>query len=47
MLSGRGQSGESESFNSPAKVGVTAPKKDENFEDFPEALDSEDDDLPF
>jgi hypothetical protein len=30
-------------------VGAAAsvPKKDENFEDFPEALDAEDDDLPF
>ena len=47
MLSGRGGSGDGESFSSPAKVGAAAPKKDENFEDFPEALDSEDDDLPF
>lgn len=48
MLSGRGQTGDGESFGSPAKVGATAaPKKDENFEDFPEALDAEDDDLPF
>ena len=33
-----------------AKVGAAAaapPRKDETFEDFPEALDSEDDDLPF
>jgi single-strand DNA-binding protein len=49
LLSGRGQG--AESF-SPAKA-ATAPAgsagkgKDESFDDFPEALDSEDDDLPF
>lgn len=35
---------------SPARVTAGAaapPRKDESFEDFPEALDSEDDDLPF
>ena len=26
---------------------ASAPKKDESFDDFPEALDGEDDDLPF
>jgi single-strand DNA-binding protein len=49
MLSGR-QSADGESFNPPAKVGAAAsatPRKDESFEDFPEALDAEDDDLPF
>jgi single-strand DNA-binding protein len=46
MLNARGQAGD-DSFGSPAKVGAAAPKKDENFDDFPEALDSEDDDLPF
>ncbi len=50
LLSGRGQG--AENF-SPAKA-ATAPAggppgkgKDESFDDFPEALDSEDDDLPF
>jgi single-strand DNA-binding protein len=48
MLSGRQAGAESESFSSPpSKVGAAAPAKTENFEDFPEALDSEDDDLPF
>jgi single-strand DNA-binding protein len=49
LLSGRsGEAGES--FSAP-KVGATAaaPKKEgkESFDDFPEALDSEDSDLPF
>ena len=49
MLSGRQAGGDSESFTPPPKVGAaaTAPPKTESFEDFPEALDSEDDDLPF
>ena len=48
LLSGRGGTGSDESISVP-KVGAAAaaPKKDEAFEDFPEALDSEDDDLPF
>jgi single-strand DNA-binding protein len=51
MLSGRA-GGDAEGFSSPARVGATAsaaPRKEgkENFEDFPEALDAEDDDLPF
>jgi single-strand DNA-binding protein len=49
MLSGRGDSSES-SFSAPSKVAATAagaPKGKESFEDFPEALDAEDDDLPF
>jgi single-strand DNA-binding protein len=49
LLSGRGDG--AESFSAPSKVaaGATAaPKgKDQSFEDFPEALDGEDDDLPF
>jgi single-strand DNA-binding protein len=49
MLSGRGQP--AESF-SAAKAAAGAPAaagkgKDESFADFPEALDAEDDDLPF
>ena len=49
LLSGRGGDG-AESFSAPSKVaaGAAAPKgKDQSFEDFPEALDGEDDDLPF
>ena len=47
LLSGRGDAGES--FSPPAKVaaGAAAKSKNESIEDFPEALDSEDDDLPF
>jgi single-strand DNA-binding protein len=49
LLSGRGDG--AESFTPANKVAATAaaaPKgKDQSFEDFPEALDSEDDDLPF
>ncbi|HKT58896.1 MAG TPA: single-stranded DNA-binding protein [Gemmatimonadales bacterium] len=50
MLSGRGEG--AESFSSAAKVSAaagaaSAPKGKESFEDFPEALDAEDDDLPF
>ena len=45
---GGGGAGADESFSS-AKVpaGAAAPKKDESFDDFPEALDGQDDDLPF
>jgi single-strand DNA-binding protein len=54
MLSGKG-GGSGEGGFSPAKAGAaaTAPAKKEgkegkeSFDDFPEALDSEDDDLPF
>ena len=51
LLSGKGEG--SESFASSGKVAAAAgspaaPKgKDQSFEDFPEALDGEDDDLPF
>jgi single-strand DNA-binding protein len=50
LLSGKGES--SEAFAPAGKVAATAsataPKgKDQSFEDFPEALDAEDDDLPF
>ncbi|HEX6670521.1 MAG TPA: single-stranded DNA-binding protein [Gemmatimonadales bacterium] len=50
LLSGRGEG--SESFTPANKVAAAAsaaaPKgKEQSFEDFPEALDSEDDDLPF
>ena len=47
LLSGKSEG--AESFAAPGKVaaGATAPKGKESFEDFPEALDAEDDDLPF
>ncbi len=49
MLSGRG--GGSEAGMEPAGAAVGQPqsteKGSESFEDFPEALDDEDDDLPF
>ena len=49
MLSGRQAPGDTDSYTSAPKVGAAAatPAKPENFEDFPEALDSEEDDLPF
>jgi len=48
LLGGR-SGGSSDDSYSGSKVGAaaSAPKKDESFEDFPEALDGEDDDLPF
>ena len=47
LLSGKGEG--SEAFSAPSKVaaGAAAPKGKESFDDFPEALDAEDDDLPF
>jgi single-strand DNA-binding protein len=56
LLSGRGTQGGAEGGFVPAKAaagaaGTASPKKEgtksESFDDFPEALDSEDDDLPF
>jgi single-strand DNA-binding protein len=49
MLSGKSGAAEAGESFSAAKVGAAAPKKEgkESFDDFPEALDSEDDDLPF
>jgi len=51
LLSGRGEGTESlEAKSAPAKAGAAAMKgggKTESLEDFPEALDGEDDDLPF
>ncbi|MGH7592489.1 MAG: single-stranded DNA-binding protein [Gemmatimonadales bacterium] len=53
LLSGRGESGEGGTWTgakAPAKSAATAPassKKDESFDDLPDALDAEDDDLPF
>jgi len=46
LLSGRGDG--SEAFSAPkVAAGAAAPKGKEGFDDFPEALDAEDDDLPF
>jgi single-strand DNA-binding protein len=47
LLSGKGDG--AESFAAPGKVaaGAAAPKGKESFDDFPEALDGEEDDLPF
>ncbi|HEU5171498.1 MAG TPA: single-stranded DNA-binding protein [Gemmatimonadales bacterium] len=51
LLSGRGEGAESlAAQGAPAKAGAAATKgggKTESLDDFPEALDSEDDDLPF
>lgn len=47
LLSGRGGAdGGSDSGSSP-RMATTPARKDESFDDFPEALDAEDDDLPF
>ena len=48
LLSGKGGDG-AEAFSAPSKVAAAAAgaKGKEGFEDFPEALDAEDDDLPF
>jgi single-strand DNA-binding protein len=48
LLSGRGEGAESFTPANKVAAAAAAPKgKDQSFEDFPEALDSEDDDLPF
>ena len=49
LLSGKGEGGESYSAPKAAAGAVSAKPgaKDESFSDFPEALDAEDDDLPF
>ena len=52
LLSGKGDGAESytpaNKVAAAASASASAPKgKDQSFEDFPEALDSEDDDLPF
>ncbi len=48
LLSGKGGDG-AEAFSAPSKVaaGAAGAKGKEGFDDFPEALDAEDDDLPF
>src|ERR1043165_1052359 len=48
LLSGKGDGGEAYSPSKAAAGAAAKPAaKDESFEDFPEALDAEDDDLPF
>lgn len=51
LLSGRSGGGDGGESFAPAKAAAAAPSKgkdkDGSFEDFPEALDGEDDDLPF
>jgi len=48
LLSGRGGPDGSDSLgSSKVAAGTSAPPKDQSFDDFPEALDAEDDDLPF
>ena len=53
LLSGKGDGGEGGSWSGakmPAKSGAAAgggAKKEESFDEMPEALDAEDDDLPF
>ncbi|HEU5358720.1 MAG TPA: single-stranded DNA-binding protein [Gemmatimonadales bacterium] len=51
LLSGRSGGGDGGESFAPAKAAAAAPAKgkdkDGSFEDFPEALDGEDDDLPF
>ncbi|MDQ2669030.1 MAG: single-stranded DNA-binding protein [Gemmatimonadota bacterium] len=50
LLSGKGEAGEG-SYSPPARAGVAASQsggaKEESLDDFPDALDAEDDDLPF
>jgi single-strand DNA-binding protein len=48
LLSGKSDGAESFTPANKVAAATAAPKgKDQSFEDFPEALDSEDDDLPF
>ena len=48
LLSGRGgPDGESVAPSKASAAAASAPQKSESFDDFPEALDAEDDDLPF
>jgi single-strand DNA-binding protein len=47
LLSGRGEGAESFTPSKVAAAAGGAPRKEESLEDFPEALDGEDDDLPF
>lgn len=48
LLSGKGDGGEAYAAPKPAGAAAAKPSgKDDSFSDFPEALDAEDDDLPF
>ena len=47
LLSGRGGSDGEGFASSKAGSAARGPQKSESFDDFPEALDAEDDDLPF
>jgi single-strand DNA-binding protein len=47
LLSGKGEGAETFTASSKVGAGAAAPKGKESFDDFPEALDAEDDDLPF
>ena len=47
LLSGRGGAGEGSDSGASPRMATTPARKDESFDDFPEALDAEDDDLPF
>ena len=47
LLSGKGESAEAVSPPSKVAAGAAAPTAKEGFDDFPAALDAEDDDLPF
>ncbi len=47
MLSGRSGGGDDSYSSSKVGAAASSSKPNESFEDFPEALDAEDDDLPF
>lgn len=47
LLSGRGPDGGESISSSRVAAAATSTPKDQSFDDFPEALDAEDDDLPF
>ncbi|HEU5304354.1 MAG TPA: single-stranded DNA-binding protein [Gemmatimonadales bacterium] len=47
LLSGKADGAETYSAPSKVAAGASAPKGKESFDDFPEALDGEEDDLPF
>ncbi len=47
MLSGRGDGGARETANAVAGQSASNPPNADSFKDFPEALDDEEDDLPF
>lgn len=47
LLSGRGPDAGESFSSSKVAAAATSPPKEQSFDDFPEALDAEDDDLPF